>query len=128
MLLLVDKNPKLFYVFCLKYNFTTKWITFPLPDNLILHLTTVNVLVLDNRKEPEKMLCLLINHNIPETINMYYSIYEINTKIISGFQKLLKNHNNDNSIIVVQPTVAKVDDGKNAILFLFKPTFSAEID
>ena len=77
-------------------------------------------MVLDNRKEPEKMLCLLINHNIPETINMYYSIYEINTKIISGFQKLLKNHNNDNSIIVVQPTVAKVDDGKNAILFLLK--------
>ena len=118
MLLLVDKNPKLFYVFCLKYNFTTKWITFPLPDNLILHLTTVNVVVLDNRKEPEKMLCLLINHNIPETINIT-AFMKLIPKIISGFQKLLKNHNNDNSIIVVQPTVAKVDDGKNAILFLF---------
>ena len=127
MLLLVDKNPKLFYVFCLKYNFTTKWITFPLPDNLILHLTTVNVVVLDNRKEPEKMLCLLINHYIPETINIT-AFMKLIPKIISGFQKLLKNHNNDNSIIVVQPTVAKVDDGKNAILFLFKPTFSAEID
>ena len=58
------------------------------------------------------------NHNIPETINIT-AFMKLIPKIISGFQKLLKNHNNDNSIIVVQPTVAKVDDRKNAILFLF---------